>query len=100
MSDDSPFTILTHQVKYIDRQETIHQHPTDNSSNTATMKIAITLLAFASTASAFAPSFTGPATVAPATVISRSAPAVVALHAGGEDEEEGFDLDLGEMFDM
>ena len=72
------------------------------------MKIAITLLAFASTASAFAPSFTGPAALtttaitadAAVTAVSRSTPAVLALHAGGEDEEEGFDLDLGEMFDM
>ena len=61
------------------------------------MKIAIALLAFASTASAFAPSTPsfGISTV------SRSAPAVVARANGkGDEEEAGLDLDLEEMFDM
>ena len=62
------------------------------------MKIAITIIALASSASAFAPSITGVSTAA--AVVSRPAQAIVALQAGGDDEEEGFDLNLEEMFDM
>ena len=71
------------------------------------MKIAITIIALASSASAFAPSITGVSTAA--AVVSRpaqqaqaqaQAQAIVALQAGGDDEEEGFDLNLEEMFDM
>lgn len=54
------------------------------------MKVALTLIALASTASAFAPSFTRQ--VATAQVPT-------ALFAGDE-EEGGLDLNLEEMFDM
>lgn len=56
----------------------------------STMKIAAVLLATLATATAFAPAFTRGVAVTPAT----------ARFAGPEEEEEGMDLDLGEMFDM
>ena len=56
----------------------------------STMKIAAVLLATLATATAFAPVFTRGVAVTPAT----------ARFAGPEEEEEGMDLDLGEMFDM
>lgn len=56
----------------------------------STMKIAAVLLATLATATAFAPAFTRGVAVTSTT----------ARFAGPEEEEEGMDLDLGEMFDM
>ena len=61
------------------------------------MKLALTTLFFASTASAFAPatpSF-GVSTVARSILA-----APVAMAGGDDDDEEGLDLNLEEMFDM
>lgn len=85
---------LTHLVMSVTKK-------VDRSANTSTkqnildqfiMKLSIfAFVALASFASGFAPTFTrGLTTVTSTTVFSEPA----------EEEEEGLDLDLGEMFDM
>lgn len=62
------------------------------------MKISIALLAFATTATAFAPST--PSFGVSTSVAAPARPAFVLAAGGDDDEEEGFDLNLEEMFDM
>ena len=81
---------------------------TNHTNHINTMQISIALLAFASTASAFAPSSTRPSfgistasSITSSASASASAPSMLVLAAGGDDDEEGgFDLNLEEMFDM
>ena len=62
----------------------------------ATMKLALSVLALAATASAFAP-----ASIAARGLTSSVATATpTQLFSEPEDEEEGLDLNLEEMFDM
>lgn len=63
------------------------------------MKLSLTLLAFVSSAAAFST----PATFSrglTASVASTSAPTTTTLYSDPDEEEEGLDLNLEEMFDM